>query len=202
MITAAPVKLAHVVLWSKEVPRMRDWYVKVLDARVVHETPGTVFLTYDEEHHRLALIDPEAAASALTEATGSADTLVRTGRSAPAEAPAHESPPTPERGLAHIAFTYGSLEDVLDTYERLKLDGDVPLLAVNHGPSTSMYYADPDGNQVELQVDNFATAEEGMAFMESESFARNPVGVPFDPDAFVKRLRAGEPAAAIVAPTW
>ena len=29
----------------------------------------------------------------------------------------------------------------------------------------SMYYRDPDGNRVELQIDNFATAEEGQAWM-------------------------------------
>jgi len=65
-----------------------------------------------------------------------------------------------------------------------------------------LYYADPDGNQIELQVDNFATPQESTAFIESESFARNPVGVPFDPDAFVERLRAGEPVADLVTPTW
>jgi len=65
-----------------------------------------------------------------------------------------------------------------------------------------MYYADPDGNQVELQVDNFDTIEEGVAFMESESFARNPVGVPFDPEAWIKRLQAGEPALDLMRPAW
>jgi hypothetical protein len=51
-------------------------------------------------------------------------------------------------------------------------------------------------------VDNFPTPEEGVAFMESESFARNPIGVPFDPDAMLKRLREGEPAAGLIAPSW
>lgn len=38
--------------------------------------------------------------------------------------------------------------------------------------------------------------------MESQPFAKNPVGVPFDPDTFLKRLRAGERAADMVTPTW
>ena len=49
-----------------------------------------------------------------------------------------------------------------------------------------------DGNGVETQVDNFDTAEECMAFMESTSFAENPIGVDYDPDEFVKRVRSGE----------
>ena len=188
---ASPVKLAHVVLWSTNVPRMRDWYVKVLDGRVTYETAGVVFLTYDDEHHRVALVDPAVAARASAEATGSSR----------ADMPAQE-PPMPTRGLAHFAFTYASLEDLLDTYQRLKPDGVTPTITLNHGMTTSLYYADPDGNQIELQVDNFATPEESTAFIESESFARNPVGVPFDPDAFVERLRAGETAADLVTPTW
>lgn len=56
----------------------------------------------------------------------------------------------------------------------------------------SMYYEDPDGNEVETQVDNFDTAEEGMAFIEGEAFAENPIGVDFDPEEFVKRVRNGD----------
>jgi len=35
-------------------------------------------------------------------------------------------------------------------------------MIVNHRPTTSMYYRDPDGNRVELQIDNFPTAKEGQ----------------------------------------
>lgn len=31
-----------------------------------------------------------------------------------------------------------------------------------------------------------------MAFIESASFAENPIGVDFDPEEFVKRVRSGE----------
>ena len=48
-----------------------------------------------------------------------------------------------------------------------------------------MYYRDPDGNRVELQIDNFATAEEGQAWMLSPAFAQNPIGVEYDPDELV-----------------
>jgi catechol-2,3-dioxygenase len=32
-----------------------------------------------------------------------------------------------------------------------------PVIPVDHGPTTSFYYEDPDRNSVELFVDNFST---------------------------------------------
>ena len=75
--------------------------------------------------------------------------------------------------------------ELLDNYERLAARGIRPFRCINHGPTTSMYYADPDGNRVELQVDNFATPEEATAWMASPEFAANPIGVDFDPEDYV-----------------
>jgi catechol-2,3-dioxygenase len=123
------------------------------------------FVTYDDEHHRVAFIDA--------------------GRT--------DGPVDAHNGLAHIAFTYGSLDELLETYAGLERDAIVPALSVNHGPTTSLYYRDPDGNQVELQVDNFATVAEGHAYMQSPAFAHNPVGVFFDPAELWRRVSTGEP---------
>jgi outer membrane receptor for monomeric catechols len=35
---------------------MADWYQRVLNAEIVREFPHAVFMTYDEEHHRLAFV--------------------------------------------------------------------------------------------------------------------------------------------------
>ena len=67
-----------------------------------------------------------------------------------------------------------------------------PYWCVHHGITVSMYYADPDGNQMEFQVDCFASSEQANDFME-HSFAANPVGVEFDPDEWLTKLRAGAP---------
>ena len=40
---ASPAKLAHVVLFTPQVPVMRDWYVTVLDGRVVFENQHAAF---------------------------------------------------------------------------------------------------------------------------------------------------------------
>ncbi len=60
-----------------------------------------------------------------------------------------------------------------------------------------MYYHDPDGNDIETQVDNFESADEANAFMRSEFFEMNPIGTDFDPEELVKRLEAGEDEAVI-----
>jgi len=61
-----------------------------------------------------------------------------------------------------------------------------------------MYYRDPDGNRVELQIDNFTTAEEGQAWMHSAAFDQNPIGVEYDPDELVAKFRRGVPVAELV----
>jgi len=61
-----------------------------------------------------------------------------------------------------------------------------------------MYYGDPDGNQMEFQIDSFADNDDANAFMY-RTFATNPIGVEFDPDAWVADLRSGTPAADLLA---
>ena len=61
-----------------------------------------------------------------------------------------------------------------------------------------MYYADPDGNQMEFQVDCYGSNEEANAFMQGPHFSANPIGVEYDPQEWLCRLRAGEPAADLL----
>jgi catechol-2,3-dioxygenase len=170
---APPSKLAHIVLQTNRIADMQEWYCKVLSARVIHDaSPFISFISYDDEHHRIAFLDP----GPLAEREPGTGGPVAAGR---------------ECGLHHVAFTFASLDDLLENYRRLKGLGIRPYWCVNHGPTTSMYYRDPDRNQVELQIDNFATAEQGRAYMESAAFRKNPVGVEFDPDLLDARFRGG-----------
>ena len=102
-----------------------------------------------------------------------------------------------EAGLHHMAFTFKSLRELLDTYTRLKESGIRPNWCINHGPTTSMYYRNPDNNQVELLIDYFDDVREGKAYIQSPAFAKNPIGVPFEPEPFVIRLQAGASAAEL-----
>ena len=175
----SPSKLAHVVLQTNRIGEMRDWYCKVLGARVIHDSPIISFISYDDEHHRIAFVDP----GQLTAREPGAGNPLAAGR---------------EAGLHHIAFTYANLADLVDTYRRLKASGIRPHWCINHGPTTSMYYFDPDKNQIELQIDNFDTVDEGRAYMESPAFHKNPIGVNFDPDELVARFQAGAPVRELV----
>ena len=103
-----------------------------------------------------------------------------------------------EIGVDHVAYTFGSLGDLLDTYTRLKEAGIEPYWPVHHGPTLSLYYRDPDGNRMEFQVDCFATVEEGNAYMHSDAFSTNPIGVQFDPDVLVEQYRSGVPEAELL----
>ena len=86
----------------------------------------------------------------------------------------------------------GDLGDLLFTYARLREHGISPYWCINHGPTTSLYFKDPDGNRVELQVDNLPTHEAIDRWMRASDFAANPIGVVFDPDDLLARYRAGE----------
>lgn len=165
-----PEKLAHVVLRAKRYSEMIAWYRKVFQTKTTFESPVITFISYDDEHHRIAFLN----AGHLPE------------------------PGEKLTGVDHIAFTYGSLSDLLHTWERLKSESVEPFWCINHGPTTSMYYRDPDGNDIELQVDNFQTMEECRQWFHSPAFAANPIGVDYDPAELLRKLRNGVPMADLL----
>ncbi len=68
------------------------------------------------------------------------------------------------------------LRNLLENYPELKAKGVTPYWCIHHGLTASLHYADPDGNQMEFQVDAFA--DDGCnAFIQGEQMAVNPVGV-------------------------
>jgi len=165
----SPDKLAHFVVRTNKYAAMVDWYKTVLNATAAFESDALAFLRYDDEHHRVALLNiPHLA-----------------------------DQPAGIVGVHHVAFTYATLAVLLENFERLAALGINPVYTINHGPTTSLYYADPDGNQLEFQVENFATVEESGKFFFSEAFAVNPIGVEFDAAELLARLRAGEPEAEL-----
>jgi catechol-2,3-dioxygenase len=164
-----PAKFAHAVLATKQFKTMVDWYTTVLEAEIVHSNGMLAFMTYDDEHHRIAI----AAVPGL------------------ADKPRHSV------GLDHLAYTYANLGDLVFTYERLRDAGIMPVVTINHGPTTSMYYRDPDGNRVELQIDNFESVEELKGFFQSDAMRDNPIGVTFDPEELARDFHSGVPEAEL-----
>jgi catechol-2,3-dioxygenase len=171
-IRVRPRKFVHVVYRTRRFEQMIEWYKLVFDAKVQIQNPALAFLTYDDEHHRfafanLSVLEPDGA----------------------------ESDKQGIIGVDHVAYTYSSLDDLFENYEQLKARDIKPYWCIHHGVTISMYYADPDGNQMEFQVDCFSTNEESNAFMSGPEFAVNPIGVEFDPELWLAQKRMGVPLA-------
>jgi catechol-2,3-dioxygenase len=161
-------EFAHVVYMTRRYDEMLEWYRNVFEAEIVHRDPALAFLTYDDEHHRFAFANLD---------------LLKPDGASPDD--------RGQIGVNHVAYTYANVADLLDTYDRLKQAGITPYWPVHHGTTLSLYYTDPDGNRMEFHVD-CGTVEEATALMSTEAFAANPVGVTFDPDLLLARLRDGE----------
>ncbi|XUY29918.1 VOC family protein (plasmid) [Agrobacterium sp. rho-8.1] len=172
-------RLHHLGLTTREAKPMIDWYRQVLGMIVVHTTPSatvghedlppikTTWLSNDGANHRLAIV----------------------------ELPGVEADPNRaiHARVQHFAFEYPRLEDLLGTYERLKALGILPVLCTDAGLQTAFYYSDPDGNSVELNVDNFGNPSTSSEYIRtSPEFAANPLGVFVDPEKMIAAYQLEE----------
>jgi catechol-2,3-dioxygenase len=154
-----PDAFAHAVLRTSRYEAMVDWYRTVLAARIAFRDDRICFLSYDDEHHRLAIVN----------------------------VPGLREQDAASARLMHLAWSYDDLGALLGTYRRLKGLGILPYRPIHHGPTVSLYYRDPDGTAVELQVDAFPAKAEAARFLQTDAFRANPIGVAFDPDAMRSR---------------
>jgi catechol-2,3-dioxygenase len=173
---APPTKLAHVVYMTRRFDEMLSWYQTVFEARVQYQNPAFAFLTYDNEHHRFAFVNM---------------TVLR-----PDDA---ETGASSKSGVNHIGYTYATVGELLDTYDRLKQLGITPYWRIHHGVTLSMYFQDPDGNRMEFQVDCCANADEAHTYMHSDAFAANPIGVEVDFDSLLAQYRNGASTETLLA---
>jgi len=140
-----------------------------IGAQIAHAFPGGAWLSNDKANHRLALLTTPSISD-------DPDKLAHAG-------------------MHHFAFEYKSLDELLDTYVRLKSLGIVPHMTLDHGMTMSFYYVDPDGNSVELQSDNFGDWEQSKSWMSTAAeFAANPIGIQVDGDLMIKARDAGASA--------
>jgi catechol 2,3-dioxygenase-like lactoylglutathione lyase family enzyme len=102
-------------------------------------------------------------------------------------------------GLHHMQLMLPALGDLCAKYEALAALGLLPHRSTDHGIMTSFYYRDPDGNNVELTVQNFPSLEAMDAFMASAAFIGNPSGKEIDAAELVAQFKAGVPASRLTA---
>jgi catechol-2,3-dioxygenase len=165
-------KFHHFNLKTTRLQEMIDWYCALVGAEVLFQDAVGAWLSNDEANHRIALL-------AFPGFVDDPDKDTRTG-------------------LHHSAFEYGSFEDLNASYLRLREAGIEPDLCLDHGMTFSYYYKDPDGNHVELQVDNFGDWAQSSAYMRtSEVFHANPIGAFVDPAKVAEAAAAGAPFAEI-----
>jgi len=170
-VAIPPALFAHFVVRTSNYEAMRAWYQTVLTARIVRDDGRPCFVTYDDEHHRLALVN----------------------------VPGLQKPAADSWGLNHLAYSYNSLRDLLCTYVRLRDQGIVPFRPINHGPTVSLYYHDPDRTGIELQVDTYPTKQEAQEWFDLDAFRENPIGVLFDPEELLQAFEAGVPEEKLLA---
>ena len=165
---ATPSQFAHVVYKTYRYRAMIEWYQCVFDARIQQRNERFAFLTYDDGHPRFAFLDMGPPA---------------------ANAPAREQH---REGAPHVAYTRKKLEELEETYRRLKLHGIAPVLATRHDTALSLYYEDPDGNALEFQVD--------LSDAAHDDFTAEAVlaGTPWDPDAVFAGLAGGASAEELL----
>jgi hypothetical protein len=182
----AALRISETILKSARIVEMRAWYRTVLESEpTIEHMP--------EGEQRFADGSPRASGMRLcffelNEDFPYTQTIGIFEIPGTALAMANDSP-----GLHHMQLHAGSMDSLVGRCEALAAQGIRPRRSMNHGISMSFYYADPDGNTVELTANNHATLQEHRAYLRSEAFRANPSGVLIDPEDFWRRFRAGEP---------
>ena len=159
-------KFHHVNLKTTRLQEMIDWYAALIGTDVTFKYEFGAWISNDAANHRIALL-------AFPGFVDDPDKETRTG-------------------LHHSAFEYDSFEDLNASFLRLKEAGIVPDFCLDHGMTLSYYYRDPDGNRVELQVDNFGDWSKSSAWMRnSAEFHKDPIGQFVDPDRVAAAAASG-----------
>jgi catechol 2,3-dioxygenase-like lactoylglutathione lyase family enzyme len=181
-------RLSEIVLRTSHYEAMKAWYQAALSVKPIYE-----YVPPDWDAQRLRKqekLDPEIRLCFLRVHTDYPYTQVIAIFDVPDLAPSETS-----NGLHHLQLRHQSIDALLLRYERLRAAGITPYKTFNHGPATSFYYEDFDGNLVEFSAVNFPTEGGYLGYFRTEAYRRNPGGVPIDADALLARRRAGEELA-------
>jgi catechol-2,3-dioxygenase len=156
----------HTTVKTTRKDEMITWYRLVVGLEPTWNGEQGAWLSNDRANHRMAL-------------------LVVPGISDDPDKLAHA-------GLHHTAYEFENVGDLLESFARLREEGVEPHITLDRAMTLSLYYLDPDGNSVELQVDNFGDWDTSSEWMgTSREFTANPIGTPCDPGALPDAHRGG-----------
>ena len=138
------LRWSHAFVNVQNMSAMLDFYTEVLGFEITDQgevggQPVTFLSQVETDHHQLAFME-------------------------------HPHQTGGERNrVAHFAFRVGSLDDVKTMHGRLQADDRVKSVSpVTHGNAWSVYFADPEGNGIEV-------------FCDSPWHVGQPQGGPWDP---------------------
>jgi len=119
--------IGHVLLRVADEEASKRFYRDVLGFRIAEQDPehGGVFMTLGDGFHTIDITQHPAPKEA---------------------APPHRG----QLGLVHVAFKVGSYAALRDAYAHLQSHGVEILRATDHICQRSLYFADPDGNGLEI----------------------------------------------------
>ena len=141
-------KVAHVVLSVKDVMTSVDFYTKALGLEVVDlkESHRAAFLSFGKQHHDIALFAaPEGAERGKV-------------------------------GLSHIAFQIeGGLPELAELKGRLEEMGASISRTTDHTITKSVYFTDPDGNELEIFAEGFADPNDALDFIKQGTNRQAPL---------------------------
>jgi catechol 2,3-dioxygenase-like lactoylglutathione lyase family enzyme len=133
-------RLHHAAYWCQDAQRTKDFYVNLLGLKFVvglltaedHQAHGN-----SAEHIHIFFECAEGSYIAFFDLPGAQPTGADTGI---------------PKWVNHIAFEVESMEALMEGKRRLEAAGYPTRGPQDHGLCQSLYFADPDGNQLEMAV--------------------------------------------------
>jgi catechol 2,3-dioxygenase len=141
-------KVAHIVLAVKDVMASVKFYTEVLGMEAVDlkENHKAAFLSFGTQHHDVAVF---------------------------------EAPDGAERGqigLNHFAMQIeGGILELKEMHQRLLDHGVTITHTTDHTITKSVYFLDPDGNQLEVFAEGFEVPSEGLDFIRQGTYRVKPL---------------------------
>jgi catechol 2,3-dioxygenase len=124
-----PERIGHVVIKVRNLERSKKFYTEVIGLDQMGQVDAfhiAFFASGRRDHHELGILE--------------------VGDDAP-------DAEFRQPGLLHVAFRLPTLEALKEKYAELKAHGVQVNATTDHGVALGIYFADPDGNELEFYID-------------------------------------------------